>query len=69
LSSLQAILEREVENIDAEELRKLANLADQEGWEGVLDSTGYFQGVNDITLDCSPLRSLAKKELSRRGIS
>ncbi len=69
LSSLEAILQRDVENIDSEKLSALANLNDLEGWEGVVDSTGYFQGVEDITLDCSPLRSLAKRELSRRGVS
>jgi len=69
LRSLQAILQRDAENIDLKELNKLATLNDLEGWEGVVDSTGYFQGVDDITLDCSPLRNLAKQELSRRGVS
>jgi hypothetical protein len=69
LRSLEAVLEREVKNVDTDELVTLADLSDVEGWKGIDDREGYLQGLDDITLSCSQLRSRAKVELSNRGIS
>jgi HEAT repeat protein len=68
LGSLETVLRREVENVDIDELFTIANLDDQTGYTEVEDHEGYLLGLERKTLDCSQLRSLAEKELSRRGI-